>query len=85
MYLLQYVQPRPARYNPTIPIFERREHPIDDDESAAVHQSVDAILSEGTVVCGTQLCRRSFISLVHVPPFVRLEPKTEFQSPNECR
>lgn len=63
-YELEYSQPRPASYDPNVPIFEKRPHRIEAENDAEAEHAADLFfLSSNLVRCGSVWYPRSKIAL----------------------
>jgi hypothetical protein len=63
--VLVYTQPRPASYDPAVPIFERKEMRFDDGGDVTP-EDMNRFLSEGSVRCGTTLFERQAVETYNV-------------------
>ena len=86
LFLLTYVQPRPARFDSRLPIFERKQYLFEgnDMDEDAVEQAVKSFIRGGRVLCGGATYVRTRVSLIPVPPpSLPLQPKQDFLSMDE--
>jgi len=75
MFILKYVQPRPATYDPNAIICERKQHIITASSEAEAQTAADAFLQEGAVCIGNEIRSRTSISLASLalPRVIELE------------
>lgn len=83
MFLLLFVQPRPAIFDSEVPIFENKQHLV-EGSGEEVEKAVESFLREGRISSRDATYFRTKISLAQIPPSsVPLRPKPEFLSMDE--
>ncbi len=78
-YKLVYGQFRPASYDQTVAIGEKREKLLEVKDEAAACRAAKSFLKKGSVLCGEKIHRRVQIELHQCAPWQSaFKPKPEF-------
>ena len=76
MFILHYAQPRPASFDPTVAIWERKECHIDAKGIGEAQETIKKFLAEGSVVCGETTHHIELLEFRELRP--TLQPNPDF-------
>ena len=63
-YRLTYAQPRPGSENPTMVVYEKKEHVIEADTATEAQGACDRFLRQGAVTCGSMTYVRTKVTFI---------------------